>query len=156
DVTREIRGDITVIQDIFPSTELVKRLDNRRCDIITSIAMFYDLEEQVAFTRGIKSVLAPGGLWIFEMSYMPMMLQMNSYDTICHEHLEYYSLANIEHILKEAGMKVFNVSINNINSGSLRCYATHAENFSNEKKKSCKTPKRLGRKKLIRMWTQTN
>jgi SAM-dependent methyltransferase len=32
DVTREIGGDITVIQDIFPSEELVKRLDNRRCD----------------------------------------------------------------------------------------------------------------------------
>jgi SAM-dependent methyltransferase len=133
DVTREIGGDITVIQDIFPSAELLKRLDNRRCDVITSIAMFYDLEEPVAFTRGIKSVLAPEGLWIFEMSYMPMMLQMNSYDTICHEHLEYYSLANIEHILKQAGMKVFNVSINNINGGSLRCYATHAENFSYRK-----------------------
>jgi hypothetical protein len=58
------------------------------------------------------------------------MLKMNSYDTICHEHLEYYSLAVIEYILKRAGMKVFNVALNDINGGSLRCYATHEESFA--------------------------
>jgi SAM-dependent methyltransferase len=130
DVAQEIGGDITVVQDIFPSAELTKQLAGKPCDIITSIAMFYDLEDPIAFTRGIKAALAPEGVWIFEMSYMPMMLQMNSYDTICHEHLEYYSLAVIEYILKGAGMKVFNVATNDINGGSLRCYATHADNFS--------------------------
>ncbi len=129
DVAQEIGGDITVVQDIFPSTELLKRLDGQTCDIITSIAMFYDLEDPIAFTRGIKAVLSPAGLWIFEMSYMPMMLQMNSYDTICHEHLEYYSLSIIEYVLKAAGMKIFNVVTNSSNGGSLRCYATHADNF---------------------------
>ena len=130
DVAQEIGAGITVVQDIFPSTELLKRLEGKLCDVITSIAMFYDLEDPIAFTKGIKSVLEPEGVWIFEMSYMPMMLQMNSYDTICHEHLEYYSLAVIEYILKAAGMKVFNVETNDINGGSLRCYATHADGFS--------------------------
>jgi SAM-dependent methyltransferase len=129
DVAQEIGRNITVVQDIFPSAELIKRLDGQTCDIITSIAMFYDLEDPIAFTRGIKAVLSPEGIWIFEMSYMPMMLQMNSYDTICHEHLEYYSLSIIEYILKAAGMKTFNVITNDINGGSLRCYATHADNF---------------------------
>lgn len=91
--------------------------------------MFYDLEDPVGFTRGIKEVLAPEGIWIFEMSYMPKMLEMTSYDTICHEHLEYYSLAVIEYVLGQAGMKVFNVVENSINGGSIRCYATHAANF---------------------------
>ena len=130
DVAQEIGAGVTVVQDIFPSAELTKRLGDKRCDIVTSIAMFYDLEDPIAFTRGIKAVLAPGGVWIFEMSYMPMMLGMNSHDTICHEHLEYYSLAIIEYILKAAGMRVFNVATNDINGGSLRCYATHADNFS--------------------------
>jgi hypothetical protein len=61
------------------------------------------------------------------------MLKMNSYDTICHEHLEYYSLAVIEYILKSAGMKIFNIAMNDINGGSIRCYATHAENFAYKK-----------------------
>lgn len=129
DLSQEIPGGITVVQDIFPSDELVSRLNGKKLDIITSIAMFYDLEDPIAFTRGIKNLLAPDGIWVFEMSYMPTMLKMNSYDTICHEHLEYYSLAVIEHILKMADMKVFNVIINDINGGSLRCYATHSQNY---------------------------
>ncbi|MDQ6765923.1 MAG: class I SAM-dependent methyltransferase [Verrucomicrobiota bacterium] len=129
DVAQEVGDGISVIQDLFPSGELLKRLDGRTCQIITSIAMFYDLEDPIAFTRGIKELLSPEGVWIFEMSYMPTMLQMTSYDTICHEHLEYYSLAVLEYILKQAGMKVFNVVRNDINGGSIRCYATHAENF---------------------------
>jgi len=91
--------------------------------------MFYDLEDPVAFVRGVKDVLAPDGVWIFEMSYMPSMLQTNSYDTICHEHLEYYSLAAIEFVLACAGMKLFGASLNDINGGSIRCYATHSANF---------------------------
>jgi SAM-dependent methyltransferase len=129
DVAQEIKGDVTVVQDIFPSHELEDRLGGEKLDVITSIAMFYDLEDPVAFVRAIKAALSPDGIWIFEMSYMPLMLKMNSYDTICHEHLEYYSLAVIEFILKRAGMKVFNVSLNDINGGSLRCYATHEDSF---------------------------
>lgn len=131
DVAQEIdKSMATVVQSIFPSAELLSCLDDRKIDIVTSIAMFYDLEDPIAFTKGIKNILAPDGIWIFEMSYMPTMLKMTSYDTICHEHLEFYSLAVIEYILKQSGLKVFNVAHNDINGGSLRCYATHADNFA--------------------------
>ena len=120
---------ITVVQGTFPSDELDVRLEGKKLDVITSIAMFYDLEDPVEFVRAIKSALAPEGVWIFEMSYMPAMLRSNSYDTICHEHLEYYSLAVLEFILARAGMKIFRASLNGINGGSIRCYATHAHNF---------------------------
>jgi 2-polyprenyl-3-methyl-5-hydroxy-6-metoxy-1,4-benzoquinol methylase len=130
DVAQEIdKKKVTVVQDIFPSDEILSILKERKIDIITSIAMFYDLEDPVAVAKGIKRILAPEGIWIFEMSYMPLMLKMNSYDTICHEHLEFYSFTVIEYILKQSGMKVFNVSLNDINGGSLRCYATHNTNF---------------------------
>jgi 2-polyprenyl-3-methyl-5-hydroxy-6-metoxy-1,4-benzoquinol methylase len=129
DVAQEIKAPITVVQDIFPSTELIALLQGKKLDIITSIAMYYDLEDPIAFTLGIKEILSPEGIWIFEMSYMPTMLKMTSYDTICHEHLEYYSLAVIEHIMKQAEMKIFNVALNAINGGSIRCFATHADNF---------------------------
>ncbi|HET6271519.1 MAG TPA: class I SAM-dependent methyltransferase [Bacteroidota bacterium] len=129
DVAQEVGDDIRVIQDIFPSKELVNAMQGKRFDIITSIAMFYDLENPVGFTQSIKAMLAPEGVWIFEMSYMPSMLRMNSYDTICHEHLEYYSLAVLEKVLRMADMKIVNAELNNINGGSIRCYATHSENF---------------------------
>jgi len=129
DVAQEIKLPISVVQDIFPSNELTARLQEKQIDIITSIAMFYDLEDPITFTKGIKQILSPEGIWIFEMSYMPTMLKTTSYDTICHEHLEYYSLAVIEFILRQAGMKIFNASLNNINGGSIRCFATPTDNF---------------------------
>lgn len=131
DIAQEIdKRAATVVQDIFPSSELLNRLKGAKIDILTSIAMFYDLEDPVAFAKGVAAILAPEGIWIFEMSYMPMMLQMTSYDTICHEHLEFYSLAVIEYILKQSGLRIFNVKVNDINGGSLRCYATHDTNFA--------------------------
>ena len=133
DVAQEIGHEITVIQDVFPSSELTVKLASRKLDAITSIAMFYDLEDPVGFCNGIKSLLADDGVWIFEMSYMPSMLKMNSYDTICHEHVEYYSLAVLENILKRAGLKIFNIEYNDINGGSIRCFATHEGNFKFKK-----------------------
>jgi len=129
DVAHEAGQGIRVIQDIFPSEELRDVIGSGLFDIITSIAMFYDLEDPARFVSGVKEALSPDGIWIFEMSYMPSMLEMNSYDTICHEHLEYYSFAVIENLLSRCDMKVVRVEFNEINGGSLRCYATHTTNF---------------------------
>ena len=120
----------TVVQDIFPSEELSRALAGKKVDIVTSIAMFYDLESPVDFVKKVKEVLAPEGVWIVEMSYMPRMLELDSYDTICHEHLEYYSLAVLEKIASLSGMKIFKIEFNDINGGSIRCYVTHKENSS--------------------------
>ena len=129
DVAKEIKiENTTIVTDIFPSSVLFGKGVDGKMDIITSIAMFYDLEQPVEFVKGIKRLLSPNGLWVFEMSYMPEMLQLDSYDTICHEHLEYYSLAVIENIMRRGGMKVFKIAFNDINGGSIRCYATHENN----------------------------
>lgn len=126
DVAQEVKI-AKVVQDIFPSEQLFSLLEGKQLDIITSIAMFYDLESPVDFVKGIKRFLAPNGVWVFEMSYMPRMLELDSYDTICHEHLEFYSLAVLEKICARGGMKIFRISFNDINGGSIRCYATHRE-----------------------------
>lgn len=130
DVAQEVKPPVKVVQDIFPSVQLDKILIGTQLDVITSIAMFYDLENPVEFTRSVKEHLSPTGVWVFEMSYMPEMLRKNSYDTLCHEHLEYYSLTSLEYITKKAGMRIFKISFNEINGGSIRCFATHSDNFS--------------------------
>ncbi|MES2430911.1 MAG: class I SAM-dependent methyltransferase [Bacteroidota bacterium] len=126
DVAQEVKG-AKVVQDIFPSAELNSVMQDKKMDVITSIAMFYDLESPVDFVKNIKRYLSPEGIWVFEMSYMPHMLELDSYDTICHEHLEFYSLAVLEKIAAMAEMKIFKISFNDINGGSIRCYATHKE-----------------------------
>ncbi len=128
DIAREIGGDTVVINTVFPSAQSVAALPQAGFDIVTSIAMFYDLEDPVSFAREIKKLLKPNGVWILEMSYLPLMLQQNSFDTICHEHLEYYSLSVLEIIMGKAGLRVFRTDLNDVNGGSIRCYVAQAAN----------------------------
>ena len=109
--------EVKLVPDFF-SAAGYKSATDRKAKIVTSIAMFYDLENPIHFAREIESVLADDGVWHFEQSYMPSMLRTNSYDTICHEHLEYYSLGAVKRILDVSGLKLIDVVMNNINGGS--------------------------------------
>ena len=84
-------SDINYLASFFDSQAYFS-LTSKKAKIITSLSMFYDLEDPVSFVRDIKSCLASDGVWHFEQSYLPLMLRNCSYDTICHEHLEYYTL----------------------------------------------------------------
>lgn len=119
--------DIEVIPDFFSSSIL----NGKKFDIITSISMFYDLDDPVAFVNEVKQSLSPSGIWHFEQSYMPSMIRQNSYDTICHEHIEYYSLSPIEKILNKANLRIIDVKMNNINGGSFAVTACHKNSFAN-------------------------
>lgn len=109
--------EIRLASDFF-SADIYRRLEPRPAKLITSIAMFYDLEDPIAFARDIASILTEDGVWHFEQSYLPSMLRMTSYDTICHEHLEYYSLSVVRKILDAADLKVLDVAMNAVNGGS--------------------------------------
>ncbi|QBR71731.1 class I SAM-dependent methyltransferase [Beijerinckiaceae bacterium] len=128
DIALEIGNKATVINTVFPSERALAVLPAGKLDVVTSIAMFYDLESPVDFAANVARLLNKNGIWIFEISYLPLMLLQNSFDTICHEHLEYYSLAVLESIAMRADMRIFKVEINDINGGSIRCYACHASN----------------------------
>jgi hypothetical protein len=111
-------GDIALIPDFFSAALLAAQFPGRKAKIVTSIAMFYDLESPMAFVKDIESVLADDGVWHFEQSYMPSMLRTNSYDTICHEHLEFYSFKVVKNMLEACGLRVLDVQMNAINGGS--------------------------------------
>ena len=128
--------NIKFINDFFPSNKLLKASKNKKFDVITSIAMFYDLEDPFYFVKCINNILSEHGVWIFEVSYMPEMLKLNSFDTICHEHLEYYSLNVIQKILLSNDMKVARLELNKSNGGSIRCFVVKKNNYKFETKKS--------------------
>ncbi len=121
--------NIKLVPDFFTAAAF-RSLESGPAKIVTSIAMFYDLDAPVEFAKQIESVLADDGVWHFEQSYMPSMLRMNSYDTICHEHLEYYSLGVVKIILEKAGLKIVDVVMNAINGGSFAVTAAKAGNRS--------------------------
>lgn len=111
-------ADVTLIPDFFTAEKARKALNGKRAKIITSIAMFYDLESPIAFVKDIEECLAEDGIWHFEQSYMPSMLRTNSYDTICHEHLEFYSFKVVKDMVEKCGLRVVDVQMNAINGGS--------------------------------------
>jgi hypothetical protein len=110
--------DITLIPDFFTADKFMNVFGVEKAKIITSIAMFYDLEEPLKFVIDIEKCLADDGIWHFEQSYMPSMLRTNSYDTICHEHLEFYSLKVVKSLVEKCGLRVIDVQMNAINGGS--------------------------------------
>jgi hypothetical protein len=109
---------IKLIPDFFSAEAFKAKFPVDKAKIITSIAMFYDLENPLAFVKDIEEVLHDEGIWHFEQSYMPSMLRTNSYDTICHEHLEFYSFKVVKELLERCGMSVVDVQMNAINGGS--------------------------------------
>ncbi len=119
------KKNIITINDFFPSNKISELLESKKAKLITCISMFYDLENPLDFVKNIKKILHKDGVWHFEQSYMPFMLKQNSYDTICHEHLEYYSLTIIKKILNKVGLKILDVEFNNINGGSFSVTASH-------------------------------
>ncbi|MCF6281523.1 MAG: class I SAM-dependent methyltransferase [Candidatus Polarisedimenticolaceae bacterium] len=119
--------EIKLVPDFFGAAAYHSMMQ-QPAKIVTSIAMFYDLEDPIQFAREIESILADDGVWHFEQSYMPSMLRTNSYDTICHEHIEYYSLGVVKKILDAADLKLVDVVMNNINGGSFAVTATKRSN----------------------------
>jgi hypothetical protein len=119
--------DVTLISDFFSASAYKTKVD-QKAKIVTSIAMFYDLESPVDFAKQIHEILDDNGIWHFEQSYMPLMLNTTSYDTICHEHLEYYSLHVIKNILELANLEIADVTMNGINGGSFAVTAVKVNN----------------------------
>jgi hypothetical protein len=122
-------ADVTLVADFF-SAKVYQSVESKKARIVTSIAMFYDLDAPIDFAKEVESILSDDGIWHFEQSYMPSMLRMNSYDTICHEHLEYYSLAVVKNILEQSGLRLVDVVMNSVNGGSFAVTATKICNKS--------------------------
>ena len=99
-----------------PAANEIRKIGPAR--IVTSIAMFYDLPDPVAFARRVMSILEDDGIWVTEQAYLPAMCENNAYDSICHEHLEYYTLTDMQRIANEAGAQIIDCEVNEVNGGS--------------------------------------
>lgn len=121
------REDINVLPDFFSAELVRRRFGDQRASIVTSISMFYDLQLPMEFVRQIREVLADDGIWMLEQSYLPSMLRATAYDTICHEHLEYYAVRQLQFMMERSGMKLLDVTEDNTNGGSFAVTVARAE-----------------------------
>ncbi len=119
------RPDIALVPEFFSAASYARQHGGTPARLVTSIAMFYDLPDPLAFARDVASILAPDGLWHTEQSYLPAMLAANAYDTVCHEHLEYYALAQLVRVAEQTGLKIVALAANDVNGGSFAVTLAH-------------------------------
>lgn len=114
-----------VIQDFFSADAFKKsKFGSQKAKVITSIAMFYDLENPSEFIRDVYDILDDDGIWVMQLSYTPLMIKQMAFDNICHEHVYYYSVFNLKNILEKEGFSIADVQLNDVNGGSFRVYIT--------------------------------
>ena len=122
-----------IVQDYFSKKVMP---DNFKAKVITTIAMFYDLQDPDSFIQDVYDCLDDDGIWVVQMSYTPLMIKQLAFDNICHEHMYYYSLFNIKKIFEKNGFKILNCMLNDINGGSFRIYAikdvANVKQFANQ------------------------
>ncbi len=104
----------------FFDRKVFKKLTKRKAKVITSIAMFYDLDDPKKFVSDINYCLHDNGIWILQISYTPLMMSLNAFDNIIHEHIEYYTLESLMPLFKKYNFEVIDAEINDVNAGSLR------------------------------------
>jgi hypothetical protein len=117
--------DILAAAEFF-TADAYWAVSSKPARVVTSIAMFYDLPDPIGFAKDVYRVMETEGLWHLEVAYAPKMLRNGAYDTICHEHLEYYSLSTLAFILAEAGFKIVSATTNTTNGGSIAVTAAKA------------------------------
>lgn len=125
---RYYKRGIDVVPDFFSAARFRDVVGNAKAKVITSLAMFYDLPDPVAFAREVAECLAPNGVWHIECHYLGAALRDGCYDSVVHEHLEYYSFTALNRILSMAGLSVVDVSMNDVNGGSMAVTARHTQN----------------------------
>lgn len=113
-------NDFVLKNDFFSAQKALEISNGKKMNFISSIAMFYDLPNPLQFFRDVEQILQNDGIWIVEQSYLPLMLSRVSFDTICHEHTEYYSLKQFQWMCDHSGLRVVSCSFNESNGGSFR------------------------------------
>jgi hypothetical protein len=113
----------SIVQDYFTYDAWERAKAPKKADVVTSIAMFYDLQDPFTFAQDVEKVLDDDGIWILQLSYTPLMMNQLAFDNICHEHWAYHNLSSVQRILATANMKVLNAELNDVNGGSIRIYA---------------------------------
>ena len=111
------KKNVNLVVDYFSKKNL--KNVNHKFDLISSFAMFYDIEDPNSFCSDISHLLNKNGIWMLELSYFPLLLKNLTYDQICHEHLCYYTLRSFNNIISKHNLQILDFSFNEINGGSI-------------------------------------
>ena len=92
----------------------------RSADVVTSVSMFYDLDDPSAFVCGVREVLARRGVWVIQQNYSLDMLRLGAVDNVCHEHVTYFSVTSLKPLLERHGLEISDITYSAVNGGCFR------------------------------------
>ena len=115
------------ISNFFKIKDIEKIKIKKKFKIISALSVFYDLRDPNKFIKEIKKILDDKGVFVLEHVDLYYIIKNNIFDTICHEHLIFYSSKIIIEMMKNNDLKVFNHEYNEINGGSSRYYICHSK-----------------------------
>ena len=125
------------VSDFFTYEKIKKKLNSlNKFKIITSVAVFYDLEKPNIYLKDVSKLLSKEGIFLLELADLYQIIKNTMFDTICHEHIEYYSCEVINNMVKKNNMRIVDIEYNNSKGGSARFIICHkdSKNRSNNKK----------------------
>jgi SAM-dependent methyltransferase len=117
------RGIPTLARYFTPAVAAEVRRAQGPARLVTAANCFAHIEDVHAIVEGIIELLGPDGVFVSESHYLIALLDRLQYDTIYHEHLRYYSLRSLAHLLAMHGLEVFHVRTIPSHGGSIRVYA---------------------------------
>jgi len=107
---------------------------SKKANLVNTCSVLYDTDKPQEFISDISRVLADGGYWHSEQSYLPSMVQNMSFDTICHEHLLYLRLKDVNKWCQESDLNIISVEFNQINGGSFAFTAQKSKDIKDSQK----------------------
>lgn len=134
---KDYNYNIKTINNFFSKKIIYKNFNQKiKFNLISSFAIFYDIADPNLFCKSIHDLLEDDGIWILELSYLPLMLKNLTYDQICHEHITYYDLTVFNEIIKKNNLKLIDINFNEINGGSIEiiCSRINSRHKINKKK----------------------
>lgn len=116
-------NDIYTINKFF-NLGLAQEMD-RVFDVINASGVFFHLEELHSVTEGIKQSLKEDGVFVVQFLYMKRIVENTAFDQIYHEHLLYYNLKNLQTLLSQYDLEIFDAYIAEIHGGSMIAHVCH-------------------------------
>ena len=110
------------ISDFFSAEKIIKKLPNKKFKVITALSVFYDINDPNLFFKDINKILDDNGIFLIEHADLMSIVKQKMFDTICQEHLTYYSNKIIINMVKNNNLRVFDLRTNNINGGSTQYF----------------------------------
>ena len=114
-----------MIGDFFTYDNWTSQVGHKTARAITTVAMFYDLDDPNSFVADIKQVLDEDGVWLAQLMTAKPMLDSNDLDNVIHEHIEYYSYRSLVTLMERHGLEIYKVKENDINGGSYQLFIRH-------------------------------